>query len=102
MALLEALADSKRFRNDMKDVKLGQCKVFLLRRVAGKKPTADEEADTVVLEEADTISEALQAAGGTGGLLAGATTGNVFIRVRLPGAQPMGESNAARAGVAAL
>lgn len=84
MALLKALAKDDGFHNDLKDVALGQCKVMLLRRVAGKKPTAAEEVDTVALEEADTIGEALQAVCGSGGP---PTAGKVFIRVRLPGAR---------------
>jgi hypothetical protein len=93
MALLEALAGSPRFRNDLKDVPLGQCKVFLLQQgVAGAKPTAAEEAGAIQLRSAFTIGEALLAAGGTGVKVAGHRCGNFFLRVHLPGSsQPPGE-----------
>ncbi len=96
-ALLEALAGSIRFRNDLKDTPLGQCKVCVLRGVAGKKPTAKEEAGAIEVEGADTIGEALQAARqeveAAGHTLPAAD--KIFVRVRLPGAMSSAESECA-------
>jgi hypothetical protein len=86
MALLKALRGDEGFHNKLKDVALDDCKVFLLRGVAGKKPTTADEEGTIELEGADTISEALQAASEK---QAGQPAGDkLFIRVRLPSTAP--------------
>jgi hypothetical protein len=78
-------------------VPLGQCKVYVLRAVAGEEPTAKEEAGAVEVRGSRTIGEALQAARqeveAAGRTLPAAD--KIFVRVRLPGAISPAESECA-------
>ncbi len=76
MALLEALAQSPRFANDLKGEPLGKCKVFVLHSVAGSVPTAADEAPSNMRELVGTSA--------VGELLPPNYSGVVFVRVRLP------------------
>jgi len=58
----------------LEGVALNECEVFVLPRVAGKVPTAAEEADAVRLKGVSTVGSVLPAGAG----------GHVFIRVCLP------------------
>ena len=77
MAVLEALADSRRFGVKFKDVALDDCRVFVLPHVEGDEPTEKEEAAAVELRGAAKI---------------GKTVGNIFLRVRLPSTQAPADS----------
>jgi hypothetical protein len=74
-ALLTALSESRRFAVTLKDVALDECTVRVIRKVAERKPTAEEENAGAPLELCNTV-----------GLLAKQrTTGErLFIHVRLP------------------
>ena len=87
--LLEALADSKMFTLDFKDVKLSACSISVIKNAAlpaGVKlpPAALETGDAVVMMEgAETLGDMVDAVGKNGAPL--------FVRVGLPPTVHAGE-----------
>jgi len=88
--LLETLAASKGFSNDLAGVKQGQCTVAVGACARKRGPTAEEEAAAEMLVGADTIGELLER--GSPPIL--------FIRVALPAAA--GESSRSYLALARL
>jgi hypothetical protein len=61
-AILDALATSRIFANDLKDVPLGQVKVWVLPGAVGSEPTPDEEKAAKVLKGSETIADIIKGA----------------------------------------
>jgi hypothetical protein len=63
--LLETIASSKLFANDMKGVAMGQCTVSFITSTATVQPKAEELAHSTVLEGTQTLGETVGAAEGS-------------------------------------
>ena len=63
--LLETIASSKLFANDMKGVAMGQCTVASITSTAKVQPTAEELAHSTVLEGTQTLGDKVGTAEGS-------------------------------------
>jgi hypothetical protein len=80
-AVLDALATSRIFANDLKDVPLGQVKVLVLPAFTGKVPTPDDEKSAKLLEgDAEIASIPVEAQA----VKDATTVSKVVVRVMLP------------------
>ena len=78
MGLLEALAASRGFAVELRDVALGQCIVTACASASKNSPSEAEKASSCTLEGTETLGELAS------GMAAAAGT-NLFVRVTLPG-----------------
>ena len=92
MQVLEALAASRAFAADLKDVALNRCEVSVGVTTFGEGPSVAEETAAVRLKGANTVESVLPAGAG----------GHVFIRVRLPPAAPAPTATAGASALAPL